>query len=210
MDNIIMGEEEFFCVNMKDYLIPDPADGIGENELNHILSDFSCTKNADVETFLLKNAVEFTKKNQSITYLVFSNVSMDLVGYFSLTVKPVTIQTEGLSNSAKKKLGRLSRYDEKEAGYHVAAYLIAQLGRNFSPNVTHPITGKRLMTLALQTLQEIQYDLGGLIVYLECEDREALLQFYQEQNGFRRFGERITENPGETEPHRLIQLMNFL
>ena len=163
-----------------------------------------------METFLLRNAIEFTKKNQSITYLVFSNESMDLVGYFSLTMKPVTIQAEGMSNSVKRKLSRLSHYDERDAGYHISAYLIAQLGRNFNPQVAHPITGKRLMTLALQTLNEIQYSLGGLVVYLECEDKEKLLRFYQEQNHFRRFAERITDNAGEAEPHRLVQLMSFL
>lgn len=127
-----------------------------------------------------------------------------------MTMKPVTIQADGMSNSVKRKLSRLSHYDERDAGYHIAAYLIAQLGRNFNPKVTHPITGKRLMTLALQTLNEIQYSLGGLVVYLECEEKEKLLRFYQEQNHFKRFAERTTESVGETEPHRLVQLMSFL
>ncbi len=34
-------------------------------------------------------------------------------------------------------------------------------------------------------LHEIQRQLGGLLVYLECEEKEPLLKFYQEQNEFR-------------------------
>lgn len=64
------------------------------------------------------------------------------------------------------------------------------------------------MDFAIGKLCDIQYELGGLLVYLECEDIEALLSFYQKKNGFRIFGERMTE--GLENPHKLIQLMNFL
>lgn len=204
-------EREWFdCVNLKNYLVSETAVSGGENDIEKLLSTFSCPKNPDVETFLRKNAINFTKKNQSITYLVFSKEDTELVGYFSLTVKPVTIQTEGMSNTVRRKMDRLSHFDKAVGGYTIAAYLIAQLGKNYDAALRHSISGNMLLDMAIEVLQEIQYDLGGLIVYLECEDREALLQFYQEKNGFRRFGERITENPEETEPHRLIQLMNFL
>lgn len=102
----------------------------------------------------------------------------------TMTMKPVTIQADGMSNSVKRKLSRLSHYDERDAGYHIAAYLIAQLGRNFNPKVTHPITGKRLMTLALQTLNEIQYSLGGLVVYLECEEKRKASQILSGAESF--------------------------
>ena len=45
---------------------------IGEPELLEVLSDFSCPKNPDVERVLKKSSIEFTKKNQLVTYLVFS------------------------------------------------------------------------------------------------------------------------------------------
>ena len=49
------------------------------------------------------------------------------------------------------------------------------------------------MNFAINTLNEIQRQLGGLMVYLECEEKEPLIRFYQEQNGFRLFGERMTD-----------------
>lgn len=43
---------------------------LGENVVQSILSDFSCKKNKGVEDFLKYNAVEFSKKHQSVTYLI--------------------------------------------------------------------------------------------------------------------------------------------
>lgn len=63
------------------------------------------------------------------------------------------------------------------------------------------------MNFAINTLNEIQRQLGGLMVYLECEEKEPLLRFYQEQNGFRLFGERSI---AEKEGHKLLQLLSFL
>lgn len=206
----IRAEEQFICFNIRDYLNPEESGGIGENDLKKILSDFSSPKNADVESFLKKNAVEFTKKNQSVTYLFFSLEDMCLVGYFSITMKPVTVNVAGMSNSVKRKLSRLSHFDQNTDSYTVSSYLIAQLGRNYSEEVKYPITGKMLMNFAIDTLHEIQRQLGGLMVYLECEEKEPLLKFYQEQNGFRLFGERVIEEDKIGEGHKLLQLLNFL
>lgn len=80
--------DKYFTVNIRAYLDKDEPTYIGEESLYDLLSDFSCPKNPDVEYFLLHNAIEFTKKDQSITYLVFDAEDASLVGYFSLTVKP--------------------------------------------------------------------------------------------------------------------------
>lgn len=201
-------KQSYFCVNIRSCLEANPNQIIGENELQKILSDFSSPKNQDVENFLKNNAIDFSKKHQSVIYLVFSTEEVEMAGYFTITMKPVTINAQGLSNTAKKRLDRFSKYDEKTDTYVVAAYLIAQFGKNNNEHIAHPIQGTKLMDCAVEKLSEIQYQLGGLLVYLECENQEKLLDFYQNKNGFRLFGERITE--GTKEPHRLLQLMNFL
>ncbi len=66
--------------------------------MEKILFNFSSSKNSDVEFFLKKDAVEFTKKNQSIAYLFFSLKDICLVGYFSITMKLVTVSMAGMSN----------------------------------------------------------------------------------------------------------------
>ena len=51
---------------------------LGEDELFQILSEFSCEKNKDVERFAKNQSVEFAKKQQSVTYLVFSTEDAEL------------------------------------------------------------------------------------------------------------------------------------
>ena len=52
--------------------ILDLTDIIGEEEVQSILSDFSCEKNMEIEVFVRKNALDFSKKKMSVTYLVFN------------------------------------------------------------------------------------------------------------------------------------------
>ena len=75
--------DKYFTVNIRAYLDKDEPTYIGEESLYDLLSDFSCPKNPDVEYFLLHNAIEFTKKDQSITYLVFDAEDASLVGFFT-------------------------------------------------------------------------------------------------------------------------------
>ena len=68
----MQSNDKFFYINIRDYLALGNDDKAGEPMLARVLSGFSCPKNQDVANFLKKNAVEFTKKSQSVTYLVFS------------------------------------------------------------------------------------------------------------------------------------------
>lgn len=85
-------------INMREYLENTKDDELGENELIDILSEFSCERNPDVERFLKEQSIIFTKKNQSVTYLVFANEDVALVGYFTLTIKPISVNAEKFSN----------------------------------------------------------------------------------------------------------------
>ncbi|MBQ6435207.1 MAG: GNAT family acetyltransferase, partial [Synergistaceae bacterium] len=68
------------------------------------------------------------------------------------------------------------------------------------------ISGDELLELALDIIYQAKYLLGGVIEFLECEDNEALMNFY-ERNGFRFFNSRVTQ--GES-PHKLNQLLKFI
>ena len=110
---------------------------IGEDKLKEILSDYSCLKNADVEHFLKCNSIEFTKKNQSVTYLVFGNEG-NVVGYFSLAIKPISVRSDIFSNSVNRKISRVAELDEDGTTYSLSAYLIAQLGKTIPIVPTKP------------------------------------------------------------------------
>lgn len=115
--------------NIREYLSAKDEAILGEEALQQILSEFSCEKNSDVETFLKERAIEFTKKNQSITYLVFNNEDAALVGYFTLTIKPISVKDDYFSNTVKRKIARVSELDPENGMYTLSAYLIAQLGK---------------------------------------------------------------------------------
>ena len=146
--------EDFTILNIRDYLQSDVD--IGEADLRQLLSDFSCPLNPDVERFLTHNAIEFTKKNQSVTYLVFTTEEAELVGYFTIAIKPITVNGERFSNSIKRKLSRVSELDEENNTFALSAYLIAQLGKNFTGDANKKITGQQLLEVALETVYNLQ------------------------------------------------------
>ena len=198
----------YSTVNIRKYLDKDEPTYIGEESLYDLLSDFSCPKNPDVEYFLLHNAIEFTKKDQSITYLVFDNEDASLVGFFSLTIKPISIRASNISKSMAKKIARVSILNEDTQSYTTAAYLIAQLGKNYSLPKEKQICGKTLLEFATDTISELKYSVGGVMEFLECADNEFLLNFYKE-NYFKAFDTRFTESQNK-EPHILHQLLKFI
>ena len=200
---------QFFVVNLREYLDKNDPALVTINKLHKLISSFSCPLNPDVENFIKHNAIEFTKKDQSVTYLVFRQNDQDeaeFVGYFSLTVKPVSIHSSTISKSMARKLERISILDENTGIYTAAAYLIAQLGKNFAIPEERRINGDELLELALDIISQAKYLLGGVIEFLECEDNDALMKFY-ERNGFRFFNSRITQ--GENS-HKLNQLVKFI
>ena len=200
--------DRYFTVNIRAYLDKDEPTYIGEESLYDLLSDFSCPHNSDVEHFLLHNAIEFTKKDQSTTYLVFDAEDGALVGYYSLAIKPISVRNSDISKTMAKKLARVSILDEETQSYTTAAYLIAQLGKNYSLTKDKQIPGDVLLGFALETVEKLKYSVGGVMEFLECEDNEFLFDFYT-RNHFKQFATRLTEAQNH-EPRILHQLLKFI
>ncbi len=200
--------DKFFAINIRKYLALGDDQEAGEPALVKLLSGFSCPKNPDLERFLKKSAIEFTKKNQSVTYLVFSKDNGEMLGYFTLALKPLTVRGETVSNTAKKKLLRISEWDEKSDTYTMSAYLIAQLGKNYAGGRDKEISGKALIELAWMMIEKAQYMFGGMVTFLEAENEERLLSFYRD-NRFSQFDTRQTASDTD-EAHELVQLLRLL
>lgn len=101
----------------------------GEDMLRQVFSSFKCEKNLDVESFLTEQSIDFTKKNQSVTYIVISPDKNNIVGYFTITIKPITVNTDEFSNTVRRKIARVSEQNSDNGKYSLSAYLIAQLGK---------------------------------------------------------------------------------
>ena len=200
--------DKFSTVNIRLYLSPEQS-AQEENDLRELLFGYSCPVNKDVEMYLREQAIEFTLKDQSVTYLVFTNINAELLGYFTIAVKPIIINAKNFSNHMKRKLSRSGEYDEITQTYSLAAYLVAQLGKNFARDADKSISGKELLDLALDQVRELQYQAGGTVVFLESEDNESLRNFYQQENGFKQFGYRETNSPKQ-ERHKLVQMLKII
>lgn len=108
----------------------------------------------------------------------------------------------------KRKLLRISELDEKSDTYTMSAYLIAQLGKNYAGGMEKKITGAELLELAWGIIERMQYLGGGLVVFLEANNEEKLLSFYN-TNRFVQFDTRLTASDPENQ-HELIQLLRLL
>lgn len=191
---------ELIVFNIREYL------EASKEKLEVLLSEFSCNKNIDVEEFLKIQSIEFTKKSQSVTYLVFTDDDLTFVGYFTIAIKPISIKAEVFSNTMKRKIARVSEFDEENNTYSLSAYLIAQLGKNYANNVNERISGETLLGIAINTIKKMQYMVGGLVVFLESVNAEKLIDFY-ERNGLKRFA---TKKMKKNEQSSLIQMLTLL
>lgn len=189
--------------------IQDMLKAIGEEELTKLLSDFSCPLNLEVEDFVRNKALDFAKRKLSITYLVMKKINEErrvLAGIYTLSHKAIEVTNTSISNTVRRKLSRYATLDKDTDKYNVSAFLIAQFGKNSAVPKENSISGNELMDLTFELLKHVQYCVGGGVVYLDCEDIEKVLGFYQNDiNRFKIFGERKSE----VDQQRYLQLLRF-
>lgn len=199
---------EYKLINLQDMI-----EELGEKRTKAILSEFVCPKNLDVQEFIRSKAIEFSKRGFAKTILVFW-ISADgnekcLVGYFSLSNKNITVKKKNVSKNTYKKIYQFSDTSEDDT-CTIAAILIGQLGKNYKEGNDTLINGNELLQMAIDKIKEAQHIIGGKFVYLECEDKEKLLEYYQ-QNGFVSFGKRtLDKDESNIFGNYLIQMLKYL
>ncbi len=197
----------FKIVNLK-ILIEE----IGEEPVKELLSNFSCPLNKDVEIFLKQKAIEFSKQGLSQTHLVFASYkgNPEIVGYFCLANKYITVQREKLSKTLRKRISKFSVLDQSVGYYCLSSPLIAQLGKNFKNGIDILISGDELLQMACDKVSRIQLDLGGRFAYLECEDKPKLIEFYL-SNGFCEFDRRpLDRDETNIDGEYLVQMLKYI
>lgn len=189
---------------------------LGEDSVQGILSSFSCPLNKDVEQFLHRKAVSFSRQGWAQTHLVMASYqgSPVLVGYFALANKYITISPkvfQSRSSTLRKRINKFATYNPELKTYVLAAPLIAQLGKNYANGYHRLISGDELLSFACEKISRVQYDLGGRFAYVECEDKAALVDFYS-RNGFCEFDHRPLD-ADETDSlsgEYLVQLLKYI
>lgn len=197
-------------INLRDILNDET---LGENAAKSLLSSYSCPLNHDVEHFLHHTAIEFSKQGISSTYLIMASYKEKyvLVGYFTLANKIFCIDKNSLpSKPWKKRMAKFGQFDKTIQRYTISAPLIGQLGKNYTNGYNNLISGDEILKLALDKVREMQNIVGGKIVYLECEQKEPLLEFYS-RNGFVNFGTRtLDKDETNLAGESLAQLLKYM
>ena len=153
--------------------------------MSSTLSSFTVPLNSEVEDFIRNKALQATKLKSSISYLVIDEDLADVIGYFTLLVKPFTIQAMRLSSKNRRLIARFSEENTETGDYTASVYLIAQIGKNYAIEESLQISGGDLLSMALDKLRAAQDLVGGKLVLVEREaDRAKLLEFYN-ANGFK-------------------------
>lgn len=83
---------EYTVINIKNIL-----ENLGEEQTKKLLSNFLCKNNKEIEIFLHKNAIEFSKKKIAMTFLLIGEEG--ILGYFTLANKVIKISKYNLSKT---------------------------------------------------------------------------------------------------------------
>lgn len=192
--------------------LTDMIDMLGEDRVKSILSSFECPKNPDVEAFIRYKAIEFSKRNLAKTNVVYwvEGKEKELIGYYTIAPKYFSVSKNAVSSKVFHRIKQHGDFNVNTNSYIVSAPLIGQLGKNFNAGNNYLISGDELLKMALEKVKSIQREVGGKFTYLECEDKEKLIHFY-ESNGFQIFGKRkLDKDETDLDGEYLLQLMKYI
>lgn len=176
------------------------------------LNNFSCLLNRDVECFIKEKAIVFDRQGWSRTHLVYTSYKDEfvLVAYFTLANKNFVVKSNAnISRTLKKRIAKFGQYNDELKQYVVSSILIGQLGKN--DRFGFLLKGDRLLACVFSEIRKVQKIIGGRFVYLECEDKIRLIDFYR-NNGFVEFGSRNLEvdEKDDISGQYLIQMLKYL
>jgi hypothetical protein len=194
-------------VALSDYL-----EANADERTEQVLSSFSCPMNKDIEAFLVKSAIPFAKKRIAQTHLVSTvhNGENIILGYFTLTLKAFSFPTSVSSKTLLRKIMRYGRNSTSQNEVILPVPFIAQLGKNFTNGYNKLIAGSELLELALNTVTEIQHQIGGRFVCLECEDKPKLVNFYSENGFVPLYNRLLDEDDRYGDADYLVQMIRYI
>lgn len=188
---------KYDCFNIYELI-----DNFGKETVDNLTSSFICSKNIEIQDFIKNNAYEFALKFQAVTYFIFSKETNNLEAYFSLTIKPIDIKSENLSNRALQRILRISELNDENRTVTPAAYLIAQIGKKDKSDINI----NDIFEFIDIVIKRIQKSCGGVVEFLESENNDKLIKMYQGK-GFKSFNIRKSKSG---EDRKLIQMYRLI
>lgn len=195
----------------KQFNLSSILEQLGEERTKKILSSFVCPLNEDVQDFCRTKAIEFSKRGFAQTYLIYwqEGAEKEFIGYYTIAMKHFSVNKKQLSNKLFSRVRQHGTYDVSTGEYIISVPLIAQLGKNFDKGNDTLISGSEILQMSIDRIRNIQREIGGKFFYLECEEKEKLIQFY-EKNNFVPFGKRkLDKDETNLEGTYLMQLLQY-
>ena len=157
-----------------------------DDQLQSLLSSFSCEQDRDIQNFLHNRAMLFERLDKSRTYLIADNEqisapgfkarNMTIYGYIKLSIKNFRAP-ETMSNRQRLLLDGFSAKEHGEPVEYFPCYLIGQLARN-SNVPKDSVTGADLLLFAFDLIGKAFDAVGGRNILVECRNVNHLVQFY--------------------------------
>ncbi len=158
------------------------------------MSNFKCSQDLDIETFLHTNAEQYLERGWCNVYLIlneasFLNGELKIEAYFTLSHKTLCVT----SDMTKTKVREIDGFKTAQSLHFV---LIGQLGKYIFKNddntyTRSEITSKEIIDYAF----EIIYAASDLIpcrcVLVECSDEEKV------RNTYEKYGFKFFQNDGK-------------
>ena len=125
-----------------------------------------------------------------------------MVAYFALSIKPIRFDINTLSNTALKRLERISEVDLLDNTITPSAYLIAQLGKSDDAKIDI----NDIFYFLDNNIIDIQNACGGVVEFLKSENNDKLIALYQNR-GFKIFNIRKSKSGEE---RKLVQMYRLI
>lgn len=180
--------------NLTVWRIDKLAKKVGDSVLSSTLSQFSIPLNKEVEGFIRNKALQATKLKSSVTYVLVDEDIAEVIGYFTLLVKPFTIPASSLSSANRRLISRFSEVNEETGNYTASVFLLAQIGKNYAVQRQYQVSGRDLLEVALDKLRAVQDLIGGKLVLIERETERMKLHDFYKANGFKSWNSRYDKN----------------
>ena len=180
--------------NLTVWRIDKLAKKVGDRVLSSTLAQFSIPLNKEVEDFIRNKALQATKLKSSITYVLVDEDIAEVIGYFTLLVKPFTIPASRLSSTNRRLISRFSEVNEETGNYTASVFIMAQIGKNHAIQRQYQVSGRDLLEVALDKLRAAQDLIGGKLVLIERESERMKLHDFYKANGFKSWNSRYDKN----------------
>lgn len=160
------------------------SDEYGQTKIENSFKEFSCSREKDLEDFLMNKAIPYELSGYGKTYLCLDSQALEhalfkIVAYFTIAQKSVDISV--LSSKQKRKM--LGSYPGRDSLTSVAAYLIGQLGRCDQYSSTD-LSGTQLLNECYHAISMAAKAVGGNLLILEC--REHMFDKFYKNEDFKK------------------------